>query len=133
MTLGIEPEVSNVVDSAEAARRLLDEVRSPRLGVIMDGANLFARGTLARMGEVLDRAFELLGPAIVVGHAKDLDADGRAGQLAAGQGVLDYDRYLALFRNVGFNGPLILHSLAESEVADAVAFLRAVLDTASGA
>jgi sugar phosphate isomerase/epimerase len=126
--LGIEPEVSNVVDSAQAARRLLDEVRSPRLGVIMDGANLFARGTLGKMREVLDRAFELLGPEIVVGHAKDLDADGRAGRLAAGWGVLDYDHYLALFRNAGFQGPLILHSLAEPQVADAVAFLREVLE-----
>lgn len=129
--LGVEPEVSNVVDSAESARRLLDEVRSPRLGVIMDGANLFARGTLGKMHEVLDRAFELLGPAIVIGHAKDLDADGRAGQLAAGRGVLDYDRYFGLFRKVGFDGPLILHSLTESELPDSVAFLQAALERAA--
>lgn len=124
VTLGIEPEVSNVVDSAAKARRLLDTFRSPRLAIVMDGANLFHAGQLARMHAVLDEAFALLGPDIVAAHAKDLDRDGEAGQIAAGTGVLDYDHYLACFHRAGFNGPLILHSLHESDVPASVAMLR---------
>jgi sugar phosphate isomerase/epimerase len=124
VTLAFEPEVSNVIDSAAKARRLLDEFRSPRLKVVMDGANLFHAGELPRMHEILDEAFELLGPEIVLGHAKDLDRDGEAGQIPAGQGLLDYDHYLALFRKVDFRGPLILHSLQEADVAGSVAMLR---------
>ncbi len=124
VTMAFEPEVSNVVDSARKAARLLDEIGSPRLKVVMDGANLFHAGELARMHEVLDEAFGLLGPHVVLGHAKDLDRDGEAGQIAAGRGVLDYDHYLALFRRIGFRGPLILHSLAESDVPGCVAMLR---------
>ena len=127
VTLAIEPAVSNVVDSAARARQLPDTMHSPRLKVIMDGANLFGTGMLGQMGEVLDQAFELLGPDIVAGHAKDLDADGAAGQLAAGRGRLDYTRYLGLFQKVGFHGPLILHGLDASEVPDSVAFVRAKL------
>ncbi len=124
ITLGVEPEVSNVVDTAAKARRLLDEMGSPRLKIIMDGANLFHGGSLAQMDEILAEAFELLGPDIVLGHAKDLDRDGEAGQIAAGSGLLDYDCYLRLFKQAGFEGPLIMHSLDESEVAGSVAFLR---------
>ncbi|MBN2295337.1 MAG: sugar phosphate isomerase/epimerase [Pirellulales bacterium] len=124
VTLGVEPEVSNVVDTAAKARRLLDEMGSPRLKIIMDGANLFHGGELARMDEVLERAFELLGPDIVLAHAKDLDRDGEAGQIAAGKGLLNYDCYLGLLKKVGFEGPLIMHSLAETEVAGSVRFLR---------
>lgn len=124
VTLGVEPEVSNVVDTAAKARRLLDEIGSPRLKIIMDGANLFHGGSLARMNEILAEAFELLGSDIVLGHAKDLDRDGEAGQIAAGRGLLDYDCYLGLFAKVGFKGPLIMHGLAEPEVAGSVAFLR---------
>ncbi|MFC1596942.1 sugar phosphate isomerase/epimerase family protein [Planctomycetota bacterium] len=124
VTLAFEPEVSNVIDSAVKARRLLDEFGSPRLKVVMDGANLFHAGELPRMHEILDEAFELLGPEIVLGHAKDLDRDGEAGQIPAGQGLLDYDHYLGLFRKVGFRGPLVLHSLAEGDVAGSVAMLR---------
>lgn len=124
VTLAFEPEVSNVIDSAVKARRFLDELGSPRLKVVMDGANLFHAGELAKMHAILDEAFELLGPEIVLGHAKDLDRDGEAGQIPAGQGLLDYDHYLALFRKVGFRGPLILHSLAEADVAGSVGMLR---------
>jgi sugar phosphate isomerase/epimerase len=124
VTLAIEPEVANVVDSAAKARQLLNQVQSPRLKIIMDAANLFHAGELPRMHEVLDEAFALLGGDIVAAHAKDLDRDGEAGQLAAGKGVLDYDRYLGLLRKVGFDGPLILHGLAEDEVPGCVRFLR---------
>jgi len=124
VTLAIEPEVSNVVDSALKARRLLDEMGSDRLKIIIDGANLFHTGQLAWMREVLDEAFELLGEDIVVAHAKDLNHDGEAGQVPAGQGVLDYDHYLSLLEKIGFDGPLILHSLSEADVPACVEFLR---------
>jgi sugar phosphate isomerase/epimerase len=124
VTLAVEPEVSNVVDSAQKARRLLDQIGSPRLKVIIDGANLFHAGELARQREILDRAFELLGSEIVLAHAKDLDHDGEAGQIAAGSGLLDYDYYLSLLERSGFSGPLILHGLAESDVPGCVATLR---------
>ncbi len=61
VTLAFEPEVNNVVDSAEKGRRLLDEIRSPRLKVVMDAANLFREGELPHADEILDEAFELLG------------------------------------------------------------------------
>ena len=41
--LGIEPEVANVVNSPQKARQLLDTMRSDRLTIVMDGANVFPR------------------------------------------------------------------------------------------
>jgi sugar phosphate isomerase/epimerase len=132
VTLAFEPEVANVVDSAAKGRRLLDEIGSPRLKVVMDGANVFHAGDLPRMREILEEAFALLGNDIVLAHAKDLSQDGEAGHEAAGTGLLDYDLYLSLLRRVGYRGPLILHALAEEQVDSCVAFLRqrgAALDT----
>ena len=127
VTLGFEPEVSNVVDSAKKGRRLLDEMQSPHLKVVMDAANIFHTGELSRMQEILDEAFSLLGEDIVIAHAKDLSRDGEAGNEAAGRGVLDYDYYLSLLHKTGFDGPLILHGLKEAEVQKSVDFLRAKL------
>ncbi len=76
------------------------------------------------MREILDEAFALLGKDIVLAHAKDLDHDGDAGHLAAGQGKLDYDRYLSLLRTYRFQGPLLLHGLSAAQVPGCVAFLR---------
>jgi len=124
VTLAFEPEVSNVVDSAIKGRRLLDEMQSPYLKVVMDPANIFHRGELPRLREILDEAFALLGHDIAIAHAKDLDHDGEAGHKAAGQGLLDYDHYLTLLSANRPDAPLILHGLGESQVDECVAFLQ---------
>jgi sugar phosphate isomerase/epimerase len=124
VVLAFEPEVNNVVNSAQKARRLLDEIGSPYLKVTIDPANLFHAGELPRMREILDEAFALVGKDIVLAHAKDLDHDGDAGHLAAGQGKLDYDRYLSLLHTQRFQGPLLLHGLSAAQVPGCVAFLR---------
>ncbi len=133
VTLAVEPEVANVVDSARKGRRLLDELRSPRLKIVLDPANLFHAGALPRMRAILDEAFDLLGPDIALAHAKDLSRDGAAGREAAGTGVLDYDHYLTLLDGLGRDAPLILHGLAEDQVETSLAFLRSKGARLSGA
>jgi sugar phosphate isomerase/epimerase len=129
VTLAFEPEVSNVVDSPQKARHLIDEMQSPNLKVVMDGANIFHKGELPRMREILDEAFDLLGPDIVLAHAKDLDRDGEAGHLAAGKGLLDYGHYLSQLNNLTFEVPVILHGLSEAELPDSLAFLQGHIET----
>jgi len=124
VTLGVEPEVGNTINSVRKARRLLDEVSSPQLKIVMDGANIFQRGQLPHMRKVLDEAFELLGSDITLAHAKDLDQDGKAGHVAAGRGRLDYPYYLELLRTSGFQGSIILHALKPAEAKDRLAFVR---------
>ena len=126
ITLAFEPETGNVVASAAKGRRLLNEMRSSRLKVIMDGANLFdaedpARG-LSRSEEVLEEAFGLLGGDLVLAHAKDVKRSGE--EVAAGKGYLDYDLYLRHLSEAGYAGPLVLHGLTEEEVVGSLAFLR---------
>ena len=131
VVLGVEPETTNVVDSAARARRLLDEMRSPRLGIIIDPANLFRLEDLPRMREVLATAFELLGDDIIAAHAKDVEGCDALRFLPAGRGRLDYDLYLALLAKIGFDGALILHSLDESDAAGCAEFLRVKLRAAT--
>jgi sugar phosphate isomerase/epimerase len=131
VTMAFEPEVSNVVDNARKARNLLDEVGSPRLKVVLDGANLFHAGELPRMRQILAEAVELLGGDTVLAHAKDLNRDGDAGDVPAGTGLLNYDYYLSLLRKAGFQGPLITHGLKEEQVPACAAFLRKKLAAAT--
>ena len=111
--LAFEPEHNNVVDSAQRARRPMDEVGSPALKVLMDAANIFHRGDLDRMSEHLTEAFTLVGADIALAHAKDLDHDGDAGGRAAGTGRLDYSQYLSLLKDHGFTGAIVFHQLHE--------------------
>ena len=129
VTLAFEPEVANVVDSAIKACRIIDQIGSLYLKVVMDGANIFHAGELPRMREILDEAFALLGEHIAFAHAKDLDRDGEAGHLAAGKGLLDYDQYLSLLNDIDSDVPIVLHGLSEAEVDGCVAFLREKIET----
>ena len=124
--LAIEPETANVVDSPAKARKLLDELRSPRLKIIIDPANLFHVEDLPHQRTILDAAFDLLGPDIVLAHAKDVRVvGGTVHHVPAGTGVLDYPHYLTLLRHIPV--PLIVHGLAEADVGRALAFLRGAL------
>jgi sugar phosphate isomerase/epimerase len=71
VTLAFEPEMHNIVNSVAKARRLLDEIGSPWLKVVIDPANLIPSGDMSRMTEVFEEAFDWLGPDIVLAHAKD--------------------------------------------------------------
>ncbi len=122
--LGIEPETANVISSAARARRLLDEMQSPRLKIVMDASNLFHPGDAAKAEDVLTEAFDLLGKDIFLAHAKDFRDAGKIEYVAPGKGTLPWEHYIRLLRTSGFGGPLIMHSLAESEVDESTAFLR---------
>ncbi len=115
--LGIEPERANVVASPVAARRLLDEMRSPRLKVILDPVNLQAGGDADRVRALVDEALALLGPDLVAAHAKELFPGGAGWHL-------DYRHFVAALRAAGFGGPLLLHNLPEEAVGPAVRLLR---------
>jgi hypothetical protein len=98
VTLAFEPEINNVVSSVMRARRLLDEIGSPWLKVVIDPTNLLPPVDLDRLSEmlnearlfdaftasgvtpvetkgpflaILDEAFDWLGPEIVLAHAKN--------------------------------------------------------------
>ncbi len=124
--LGIEPEMANVIHSARRARQLLDELKSPHLKIILDGANLLSLGTVARQREILTEAVDLLGPDIFMVHAKDFPAHENQSQ-AAGQGTIDFPFYLELVRMSGFDGPVVLHNLSENEVVQSTAYIRGLL------
>ncbi len=122
---GIEPELANIVSSAPLARRLLDELGSRRLVIVLDPANLFEVGDVATQRHVVAEAIDLLAPDIVIGHAKDRKADGSFA--TAGKGVLDYPHYVSRLRTAGFDGDLVAHGLDADEAPAVAAFLRDLL------
>jgi len=126
--LGIEPELANVVNSAEQVRRLLDEIGSPRLKVVLDPANLFETASIASQRDIVSAAVDLLADRIAMGHAKDRTATGAF--TAAGTGILDYPHYLSCLKRAGFDGPLVTHGLAAAEAEGVARFLRGALDDA---
>ena len=122
--LGIEPELANVVNSADAAKRLLNELASPRLRIVLDPANLFETASEDERPRIVAQAVEMLAGSIAMAHAKDRDPTG--GFVAAGGGVIDFPHFFACLRQAGFDGPLVTHGLSEAEAPGVSAFLKKV-------
>jgi sugar phosphate isomerase/epimerase len=126
VSLGVEPEAGNVVGNARIARRLLDEVRSPRLKIVMDAANLLPPESQARQREVVAEAVSLLGSDLALVHTKDVSPTGEA--VAAGRGVVDFRNFLKEVVSTGYRGPLVSHNLPEKDAPYVSGYLRGVLE-----
>ncbi|NLT73746.1 MAG: sugar phosphate isomerase/epimerase [Chloroflexi bacterium] len=130
LLLGIEPEASNVVNTAARARRLLDEMGSPRLKIIMDVANLFQPGEARpeNVRSTMDRAFALLGEDIHIAHGKDIRAGEGLAFTHAGEGIVDYGYFLECLEALGYRGGMILHGIKnERYMPSCVSYMRAVM------
>jgi sugar phosphate isomerase/epimerase len=123
--LGIEPELANVVSDARRARRLLDEMASPRLRIVLDPANLFEIADGAERRSLIEDAVALLSKDIAIAHAKDRTATGEF--TTAGKGVIDFTHFIRCLQDAGFDGPLITHGLAAEDAASVATFLASIL------
>lgn len=128
VVLGIEPERGNVVNSARKARRLLDEVGSRHLGIVLDGANLWDPLSAQCFEETLTEAFELLGPDVAVIHIKEIPASAEAKLEKVGAGRMAWKTYFDGICSIGFNGPIIIHNVTPAQVDDSVRFVTAALE-----
>jgi sugar phosphate isomerase/epimerase len=125
VTLGIEPELANVVSTAEKAQKLISEIKSSRLKIVLDAANLFEAVSINEQRQIVSSAIDQLAEHIVMAHAKDRLPTGEF--VAAGKGCLDYPHYLAQLKAVGFNGPVITHGLTAKEAPQVATFLNGIL------
>jgi sugar phosphate isomerase/epimerase len=121
VNLGIEPEQANIVTSAADAMRLIGEMGSKRLGIVLDPANLFEKSAPDEASDIVDRAVDVSSGHVVMAHAKDRHADGSFA--TAGKGIVDFPRFVAGLRATGFDGPLVTHGLTAGEAPDVARFL----------
>jgi sugar phosphate isomerase/epimerase len=113
LTLAVETEYSNVVDTAAKARRMMDAVGSPRLKMVMDCANLFHPGQAYRdnAAAVMEDAFALVGRDTVLAHGKDIAESDGITFCPTGEGIVDFPLFIRLLREYGCGGDMILHGI----------------------
>jgi sugar phosphate isomerase/epimerase len=123
--LGIEPEQANVVTSAADAMRLIADMGSARLRIVLDPANLFEQATAAEARAIVADAVERTAAHVAMAHAKDRSADGRFA--TAGQGIVDFADFVARLKASGFGGPLVTHGLGAGEAPGVARFLKGLM------
>ncbi|MDD4103133.1 MAG: sugar phosphate isomerase/epimerase [Kiritimatiellae bacterium] len=114
-----EPYFQSFFASAKRVRLFMEELNSPRLRVLLDPANLIEINDL-------DEMFNQLAPWIDCLHAKDRKHHTSRG-VAAGQGDVDYKRFVTLANQRTPHAPLVLEYVGPKDYLDARAHLLAAM------
>jgi len=96
--LTLEASYKNIIGTVDRAERVLKEVDSPALKLVMDPANYFGPDNLKQMKPLLKELFARLGPKAALVHAKDIAPSAEKGTEtpASGLGEMDYPLFLQL-------------------------------------
>ena len=115
-TVLLEPFFGGFLSSAKRARLFIEEIGSPRIRALLDPANILEVNDL-------DEMFGQLKPWIDCLHAKDRKLHVERG-VPAGQGDLDYPKFVALAAQHTPRAPLVLEYVGPKDWKDALAHLR---------
>lgn len=100
--VGIEPVCRHTLNTPELTARLLEDVPSENLRVVLDLANLVAQKDVApeNQMDILERCISLFGDKVAVLHLKDgvYNAEGNWENCPLGEGVMDWAHLLPRMR-----------------------------------
>lgn len=120
--MAIEPVVRHIVCNPVRARRVLDEINSPNLRIILDPVNLLEIYNYEKQDEILDEAVELLGKDVAVLHVKDfVIKDGKLVSVPVGQGMCHWERVIPYMKK---EKPFMHATLENTSPDNAVAALK---------
>lgn len=93
--LAVEPVWSHIISTPERAQRLLEDVHSDALRIILDAVNLISPRDTERTEEIVQDALRRLGDRVSVLHMKDFKLqDGKVEAMACGTGDMKYETLL---------------------------------------
>ena len=95
----LHPGNRGPLDSPSQLRRLLDQVASPRLKVMLDPVNMTNHRVVRNYTDFLNYCFDEVGDSIIGAHAKDVRFDDthwvtKIDEMPPGTGLIDYEVYL---------------------------------------
>jgi sugar phosphate isomerase/epimerase len=95
----IEPVWKHIVCNPIRAKRVLDEIASPNLQIILDPVNLLDISNYDRQIEIVDEAIDLLGRDVAVIHLKDFVVNnGTLKSVGAGFGQMNYSNLITFMK-----------------------------------
>jgi sugar phosphate isomerase/epimerase len=126
----VEGFALNVLGTAEQAARLMEQLGTDGLGIIMDPFNYLTQDDLTRQDEAMANIFRCIGKYCPIAHAKDTlyDEEGFTTP-RVGAGQADWHVYTALLANHLPELPLILEHAKPEEVEPCLALIRKAFES----
>ena len=127
--IGMEAQITTIIDSPRAHLRLMEELGNERVRVNLDPTNMIALHNYYNTTELLHECFDLLGENIMGCHAKDpyIIPDRQTvlvQEVCPGKGVLDYRTYLTLMSRLKWPRALEPEHITDEEYPEAKAYIE---------
>ena len=112
--LAVEPVYYHIISTPERAARMLEELPSDSLRIILDAVNLISPENADKTESLIQRAISLLGDRVEILHMKDfvLTPEGKMDACACGLGTMKYETLLSLAK--ARNLPMTLENTVPS-------------------
>ncbi len=129
-TIGMEAQVTTIIDSPRAHLRLMEDVGDERLTVNLDPVNMMTFERYYHTTELIDECFDLLGERIMGAHAKDTyilpdQQTLHIQEVCPGRGVLDYPTYLMRLSHLAWPRALEPEHIPDDQYKEAKEFVAA--------
>lgn len=99
VVMAIEPVWRHIVSNPGRARRVLDEIASPNLQIILDPVNLLDISNYQDQEAIVEEAIDVLGPDVAMVHLKDfMPVEGKLEAMACGLGRMKYQTVLKFIK-----------------------------------
>jgi len=122
--LGLEGVCTHTLSTPDKMRRILDEIPSGNIGVVLDPCN-FIGDAVDMQDQIVDDAFRLFGDRIILAHLKDIYQDGeRIYHGKAGGGHFHTEAFLSKLQKYKPMIDLSLEDITNLEINETVALLK---------
>ena len=124
--LAVEPVWCHIIATPERAARMLEELHSDHLQIILDAVNLIAPEEADRADEIIRNALSLLGDRIRILHMKDyvITPGGEIDACACGLGSMRYEQLLSFA--AGRDLPMTLENTVPDNAEEARLYLERI-------
>lgn len=127
VTIALEPYVMTVTGTTARLAQLIDLVGGDGLQVIFDPVGILSRATLDDQQQFLTESFRQVARHLGLVHVQDCtpaeDIKHHFNWQCAGTGLVNYPLFMDLLIDHGYDGPLILEFLEETQISHAVEFV----------
>ena len=124
--LAVEPVWCHIISPPERAARMLEELPSKNLQIILDAVNLIAPEKADRAEDIIRNAVSLLGDRVRILHMKDyvITPEGEMDACACGLGSMRYEQLLSFA--AGRDLPMTLENTVPENAEEARVFLERI-------
>ena len=128
VTILLEGVITNVVNTPDRALRMIEEIGSPNLRLVMDVFNYIYQESLGDIPAAMESVVRKLAPWSAIAHAKDLLLkDGRMVRPGPGLGIMtsaEYGHFLKVLDREAPDLPLVVEHVTLEQVPAAKKFIE---------